>query len=73
LKLFLNYLSLVVLCDTLIGLIWLCGLGGTRNLAKQAFFGAARLRAAFERLITIMDGEKHETLETDLNHGAAKS
>jgi len=73
LKLLLSYLSLVMLCDILIGLIWLRGPVRTRRIIGQTFHWMARLRAAFERLIAIVDPANHKALETGFNQGAAQS
>jgi len=73
LKLLLSYLFLVMLCDILIGLIWLRGPVRTRRIVGQTFHWTARLRAAFERLIAIMDPANRKALETGVNRGAAQS
>lgn len=71
LKLLLSYLSLVMLCDILIGLVWLGGPVRTRTIVGQTFHWTARLRAAFELLITILDPANHKELKTSFNQGKA--
>ncbi len=73
LKLLLSYLSLVMLCDVLIGLIWLRGPVRTRRIVEQTFHWTARLRAAFEQLLAIVDPANHKALETGFNQGTAQS
>ena len=73
LKLLLSYLSLIMLCDILIGLIWLRGPVRTRRIIEQTFHWTARLRAAFEQLIAIVDPGSHKALETDFNQGMPQS
>jgi len=73
LKLLLSYLSLVMLCDILIGLIWLRGPVLTRRIVGQTFHWTARLRVAFEQLIAIVDPANHKALETGFNRGTAQS
>ncbi len=73
LKLLLSYLFLVMLCEILIGLIWLRGPVRTRRIVGQIFHWMARLRAAFERLIAIVGPANDKALETGFNQGAAQS
>jgi len=73
LKLLFSYLSLVMLCDILIGLIWLRGPVRTRRIIGQTFHWTARLRAAFEHLIAIVDPANHKALKTGFNQGTAQS
>ena len=72
-KLLLSYLSLVMLCDILIGLIWLRGPVRTRRIIGKTFHWTARLRAAFEHLIAIVDPANHKALKTGFNQGTAQS
>jgi hypothetical protein len=69
LKLLLSYLSLVMLCDLLIGLIWFRGPVGARKVVRRTFDWTARLRVAFEQLIAIVDPANHKGLETGFNQG----
>jgi hypothetical protein len=73
LKLLLSYLSLVMLCDFLISLVWLRGPVRTRRIVGRTFQWTAQLRAAFEQLIAIVDPANHKALETGFNQGTAQS
>jgi len=73
LKLLLSYLSLIMLCDILIGLIWLRGPVRTRRIIEQTFHWTARLRAAFEQLIAIVDPANHKALETGFSQRRVQS
>ena len=73
LKLLLSYLSLVMLCDFLIGLIWLRGPVRTLRIVGQTFHWTARLRAAFERLMAIVDPANRRAHEIGLNQKTAQS
>jgi hypothetical protein len=72
-RLALSYLLFMVLCDFLIGLIWLRGPVRTRRIVGQTFHWAARLRAAFDQLMAIADPASHKALETGFNKGTAQS
>jgi len=61
-----------MLCDILIGLIWLRGPVRARSIVGQTFHWTGRLRAAFEQLIAIVDPANHKALETGFNQGAAQ-
>ena len=73
LKLLLSYLSLVMLCDFLIGLVWLHGPVRTRRVVGQTFHWTVRLRVAFEQLIAIVDPANHKALETGFSQRRAQS
>jgi len=73
LNLVLSYLSLVMLCDFLIGLVWLRGPVRTRRVVGQTFHWTARLRVAFEQLIAIVDPANHKALETGFSQRRAQS
>lgn len=73
LKLLLSYLSLVMLCDFLIGLVWLRGPVRTRRIVGQSFRWTAQLRAAFERLIAVVDDANRRAHEIGLNQKTARS
>ncbi len=71
-RLALSYVLFLVLCDFLIGLIWLRGPVRTRRIVGQTFHWATRLRAAFDQLMAIVDPANHRALETGLNQGTAQ-
>ncbi len=68
-RLLLSYLSLVVLCDFLIGLVWLRGAGRTRKLVGTTLQLTSRLRCTFEQCMAAVDPARGKTLETDFNRG----
>ena len=73
LRLALSYVLFLVLCDFLIGLIWLRGPVRARRIVGQTFHWATRLRAAFEQLMAIVDPANRRALETGFNQGTAQS
>lgn len=66
LKLVLDYVVFLVLCNLLIGWIWLCGPVHARKTVGQVVRTAMRLRASFERLVS---GPNGRALQTNYNHG----
>lgn len=71
LRLLLSYLSLVVLCDFLIGLVWLRGAGRTRKLVGTTLQLTARLRTAFEQCMAVVDPQHGKALETHFDQRTA--
>lgn len=69
LRLLLSYLSLVILCDFLIGLVWLRGPIHTRRLVRSTVQLTSRLRSAFEQCMAVVDPAPGKTLETRFNQG----
>lgn len=67
-RLALSYVLFLVLCEFLIGLIWLRGPVRTRRIVGQTFHWATRLRAVFEQLMAIVDPANCRALETGFNH-----
>jgi len=72
-RLALSYILFLVLCDFLIGLIWLRGPVRTRRIVGLTFHRTARLRAAFEQLMAIVDPANRRALESGFNQGTAQS
>jgi len=72
-RLALSYLLFLILCDFLIGLIWLRGPVRTRRIVRQGFHWAAGLRATFEQLMAIVDPANRRALEVGFNQGTAQS
>ena len=54
-KLALTYLLFLILCQFMIGLIWLRGPVGNRKIVGQMLHWAAQLLEAFERLMAVAD------------------
>jgi len=73
LKLALNYLVFRVLCDVLIGCIWLRGPIRTRKTVGQTLRTVVWLRGAFEQLLARVDPANCKTLRTSFNHRAARN
>jgi len=68
LKLLLSYLSLVMLIDFLIGLVWLRGLR-TRKLVRSTFQLTLWLRRAFAQCMAVVDPAYGQTLEKLFSQG----
>jgi hypothetical protein len=72
-RLALNFVLFLILCDFLIGLIWLRGPVRTRRIVQQTFQWSTRLRGAFERLMAIVDPVNRGALERSFNRGTAQN
>src|SRR5260370_34104642 len=73
LKLALSYLLFLILCNSLIGWVWLRGPVRTRKLVRQTLQWVAWQRAAFERLMAVVDPATHKALDTGFIQDAAES
>ena len=73
LKLALSYLVFLILCDLLIGSIWLRGPIRTRKTIGQTLRTVAWLRGAIEQLMARVDPANCKTLRTSFNHRAVRS
>jgi len=73
LKLALSYLLFLILCNSLVGWVWLRGPVRTRKIVRQTLQWVASQRAAFERLMAIVDPANHKVLETGFDQGTAQS
>jgi hypothetical protein len=73
LKLALSYLVFLILCDLLIGCIWLRGPTRTRKTISQTLRAVAWLRRAIELLMARVDPANCETLRTSFNHRTVRS
>lgn len=69
----LNYLLFLILCEFMVGLIWLRGPIRTRKVVLRTVRSAARLRATFERLMTIVDPASQTGLATSFSQGTMRS
>ncbi len=72
LKLALSYLFFLVLCDLLIGWIWLRGPVRTRKMVGQTLRTVAWLRGAFEQLMARVDPATCNALRTSFDHRAVR-
>lgn len=73
LKLALSYLLFLILCDFLIGWIWLCGPVRTREMIDHTVRTVTWLRSSFEQLMATVDPANCKTLRTKLNHRAVQA
>jgi hypothetical protein len=73
LKLALSYVFFLILCNSLIGWVWLRGPVRTHKIVRQTLQWVASQRAAFGRLMAVVDPASHRVLETGLNQGTTKS
>jgi hypothetical protein len=72
LKLALSYLLCLILCDFLIGWIWLRGPVRTRKMVSRTLRTLAQLRGVFEQLMARIDPATCKTLRTNLDHRAVR-
>jgi len=73
LKLALNYLVVLILCDFLIAWIWLRGPVRTREMVGRTLRTVAWLRGAFEQLMARVDPASCRAVGTNFNHGTVRS
>jgi hypothetical protein len=73
LKLALSYVFFLILCNSLIGWVWLRGPVRTRKIVRQTLHWVASQRAAFGRLMAVVDPASHRVLETGFNQGTTQS
>jgi len=71
-KLALSYFFFLILCDVLIGWIWLGGPVRTRKMVSRTLRTVAWLRGAFEQLMARIDPATCKTLRTNLDHRAVR-
>lgn len=72
LKLALNYLVFLILCDLLIAWIWLRGPVRTRKMVGQTLRTVAWLRGAFEQLMARVDPANCKVFRTNFDHSAGR-
>jgi hypothetical protein len=72
-KLALNYLLFLVLCNSLVGWVWLLGPVRTRNIVGNTLQWAARKRAAFWQLMARVDPASCRVVGTNFNPGTVRS
>jgi hypothetical protein len=69
----LSYFLFLILCNSLIGWVWLHGPVRTRKLVGQTLQWAAQLRRAFEQLMARVDPASCRVVGTHFNHGTVRS
>ena len=72
-KLALSYLLFLILCNSLIGWVWLRGPVRTRKIVGQTLQWLASQRAAVAQFMAVADPANRRALETGFNQGMPKS
>lgn len=72
-KLALSYVLFLILCNSLIGWVWLRGPVRTRKIVGQTLQWVAWHRAALGRLMAVVDPANRRALETGFNQGMSQS
>ena len=72
LRLALSYFLFLILCNSLIGWVWLYGPVRTRKIVGQTLQWAAQLRRAFEQLMAKVDPASCKVVGTNFNRGTAR-
>ena len=72
-RLALSYFVFLILCNSLIGWVWLRGPVRTSRIVRQTLHWVASQRAAFGRLMAAVDPASHRVLETRFNQGTTQS
>jgi hypothetical protein len=72
-KLALSYLLFLILCNSLIGWVWLRGPVRTRKIVGQTLQWVAWQRATLGRLMAVVDPANRRALETGFNQGTSQS
>jgi hypothetical protein len=73
LKLALSHLLFLILCNSLVGWVWLRGPVRTRKIVGRTLQWAAQLRRAFEQLMTKVDPASCRVVGTNFNHETVRS
>ena len=72
-RLALSYFLFLILCNSLIGWVWLYGPVRTRNITGQTLQWAAQLRRAFEQLMARVDPASCGVVGTNFKHGTVRN
>src|SRR5260370_38494606 len=72
-RLAVSYLLFLVLCNSLIGWIWLLGPVRTRKIVRQNLQWASQLRSSFEQLMATVDPASCRVVGTNFNPGTLRS
>jgi hypothetical protein len=73
LRLALTYVFFLILCNSLIGWVWLRGPVRTRKIVRQTLHWVASQRTAFGRFMAVVDPASHRVLETGFTQGTTQS
>jgi hypothetical protein len=68
----LNYFVFLILCNSLIGWVWLHGPVRTRKVVAQTLQWAAQLRGAFEQLMASVDPSSCRVAGTSFSRGTIR-
>ena len=69
----LSYFLFLILCNSLIGWVWLHGPVRTRKIVGQTLQWASQLRGAFEQLMARVDPASCRVVGTNFNHGTVRN
>ncbi len=72
-RLALSYFLFLILCNSLIGWVWLHGPVRTRKVVGQTLQWASQLRRSFEQLMARVDPASCRVVGTNFNHGTVQS
>lgn len=72
-RLAVSYLLFLVLCNSLIGWVWLLGPVRTRKIVRQNLQWASQLRSSFEQLMATVDPASCRVVGTNFNPGTLRS
>src|SRR5260370_24053624 len=72
-RLAMSYLLFLVLCNSLIGWVWLLGPVRTRKIVGQTLQWAAQLRSTFVQLMARVDPTSCRVVGTNVNHGTVRT
>ncbi len=72
-KVALSYFLFLILCNSLIGWVWLYGPVRTRKIVGRTLQWAVRLRGAFEQLMATVDPASCRVAGANFNHGTVRS
>ncbi len=72
-RLALSYFLFLILCNSLIGWVWLHGPVRTRKIVGQTLQWAAQLRSTFVQLMARVDPTSCRVVGTNVNHGTVRT
>jgi hypothetical protein len=72
-KVALSYFLFLILCNSLIGWVWLYGPVRTRKIVGRTLQWAVRLRGAFEQLMATVDPASCRVTGANFKHGTVRS
>src|SRR6266852_1067585 len=72
-RLSLSYFLFLIVCNSLIGWVWLHGPVRTRKVVGQTLQWASQLRRSFEQLMARVDPASCRVVGTNFNHGTVRN